>query len=112
MDFNIKIEDAGLKQGISSAVVYHHHRTSLKGLFHQRFRYGWVASRFIWKYGPWHARYWPLFITSYWTCVCLIKRKPQYIPYFITDFIAQSAGMIKGFMALFTEAGNKKVESK
>jgi len=96
-EFQMKVEKDGYKLGTSSAFVYHHHRTDLKTFVTQWFRYGQDAVRFIRKYGPWNVRFWPPLTRLYWIAVCLIKGKPNYIPYFIVGCIAEMAGMIKGF---------------
>jgi len=68
LDFVIRLKEAGLKQGVSTVFVYHHHRTSFSAFVRQRFRYGWVAARYVRKYGPFHARFWPPLVSSYWVC--------------------------------------------
>ena len=108
LDFVIRLKEAGLKQGVSSTFVYHHHRTSFSAFVRQRFRYGWVAARYVRKYGPFHARFWPPLVSSYWVCVCIVKGKPQYIPYFIVDGCAESLGMIKGFYQILIEYTRKR----
>ncbi|MDD4924680.1 MAG: glycosyltransferase [Dehalococcoidales bacterium] len=108
LDFTIRMKEAGLKQGVSSVFVYHHHRTSFTAFFRQRFRYGWVAARYVRKYGPFHARFWPPLVTAYWTGICIVKGKPNYIPYFVVDGFAQSCGMAKGFYQLALEFIKRK----
>ncbi len=108
LDFAIRMKEAGLKQGISAAYVYHHHRATFSAFVRQRFRYGWVAARYIRKYGAFHARFWPPLVDAYWICLCIVKGKPHYIPYFIIDGFAQSLGMVKGFYQLAVEAVKKK----
>lgn len=103
VDFVIRMNKAGLIQGVSSVSVYHHHRSSFKAFVRQRFRYGWVAARYVHKYGPFHPRFWPPLVDAYWICVCVVKGKPHYIPYFIIDCFAQSFGMVKGFYQLAGE---------
>lgn len=106
-DFNMQMEEQGFRVGISQATVYHYHRVDLIGFIHQRFRYGYVTPRFIRKYGPWKARFWPPLVAAYWICVCLIKGKPNFMPYFIIDGVAQTSGLIKGFFELFAETIRK-----
>ena len=107
LDFNMRMKEAGFKQGVSSAFVYHHHRATFKAFMRQRFRYGWVAARYIRKYGPFHAMFWPPLVDAYWIGVCIVKCKPNYIPYFIIDSFAQSFGLVKGFYQLAAEGMNK-----
>ena len=49
-------------------------------------------------------------ITLYSMYICLIKGKPNYIPYFVVNGIAQTAGMIKGFFELIREVLGKELE--
>ena len=100
LDFVIRLKEAGLKQGVSSTFVHHHHRASLAAFVRQRFRYGWVSVRFVRKYGPFHARFWPPLVYSYWVFNCIIKGKPQYIPFFIVGGCTESLGMLKGFIEI------------
>ncbi len=105
LDFKIKVERDGHKVGTSSSTfVYHHHTTTLIGLVRQRFRYGREAVSFIKSYGPWHLELWPPVTRLYWFAMCLIKGRPNFIPYFIVDCMAQTAGMVKGFLELAGEA--------
>jgi len=103
-DFQMRIEKQGYKQGMSSSLVYHQHQSDLRGLVKVRFKYGRAAPFFIRRYGPWHIGFWPPLTRLYWLVICLVKRKPQFIPYFIVDGIAQTAGMVKGFFELIDEA--------
>jgi len=102
-DLEFRLRREGYKFGISSALAYHQERASLQSLIKQRFLYGRVAPYYIWKYGPWHAGFWPPGVTLYWFAICLIKGKPKLIPYFILDGIVQTAGMMKGFFELVSE---------
>ncbi len=110
LDFTIRLKEAGLKQGVSSVFVYHHHRASFAAFVRQRFRYGWVAARYVRKYGPFHARFWPPFVTAYWTGVCIVKGKPHYVPYFIVDGFAESLGMVKGFFEMIKKPDNIRTQ--
>jgi len=106
-DFQLRTERDGYKLGNSSAFVYHHHRADLKSFVKQRFRDGWMAARYIKKYGPWHVGFWPPLTRLYWIAICLIKGKPNFIPYFVLMGIVETAGMVKGFFELIGEAFKK-----
>ena len=106
-DFQLRLEKAGYKLGTSSAVVFHHHRADLISLTKWRFVYAKSFSRFIRKYGPWHAGFWPLPTRIYWLFICLAKGKPKLVPYFMVDGIAQTAGMAKGMFELARESLKK-----
>ena len=101
--FRLMTERDGHKLGTSSAFVYHHHRADLKSFAKQRFRFGREAVQFISRYGPWHGGLWPPLVMLYWIATCLIKGKPNFIPYFIVSGVAGSAGMVKGFIELIGE---------
>jgi glycosyltransferase involved in cell wall biosynthesis len=103
-DFALRAKKEGLKAGTSSAYVYHHHPTGLKSLYKQRFRFGNDSVELIKAYGPGHIEFWPPLNRTYWLFLCLVKFKPIYIPYVIVDWIAETTGMIKGFLKLLGKA--------
>lgn len=103
-DFKLTMEREGYKLGSSSVFVHHHHRADLKSLFKQMCIVTWDSPRFIRKYGPWHAGFWPPLVTLYWIAYSVIKGKPWLIPYLvIVHGIAGTAGMVKGFIDLLKE---------
>jgi glycosyltransferase involved in cell wall biosynthesis len=98
-DFKLRVEKQGLKVGNSRrAVAYHYHRVNFRGFIRQRVNYGKGKSRLLKKNGPWNPRLWPPIITVYWVFVCLTKKKPIYIPYFISDGVLETAGLLKGIL--------------
>ncbi len=103
-DFLMRVEREGYKAGTSSALVYHRHLADLRSLFKSRLTYGRGSARFIRKYGPWDISFWPPLTTLYWISLCLIKGKPQFIPYFVVDGTGQTAGFVKGLFELAREA--------
>lgn len=109
-DFRIRMVKAGYKLGQSSVVVYHRHRTNLKSLIKVRLKYGRATPFFMIRFGPWHPGFWPPLYPLYWIPRCLIKGKPQFIPYFIIDSIIQTIGMMKGFYELVTEPLSRRAE--
>jgi len=96
-DFALRMKREGLKIGSSSAFAYHHNPVSIQSFVKQRVRFGSEATLYIRAYGPWHITFWPPITRAYWFALCLVKGKPNYIPYFIVDWAAQTVGMIKGF---------------
>lgn len=109
-DFQIRLEEAGYKMGTSSAFVYHQHRADMKRLYRWRFVYGRAIPFFVRKYGPWHIGFYPPLTRVYWIGVCLLKGKPQYIPYFVLDAVAETSGMIKGFWEITCDTFRKNKE--
>lgn len=106
VSLEIRLARDGHRFGVSSAIVYHHHRTDLKSFVSYRFFLGRMAVvRFMRKWGPWHARFWPPLVMLYWLGFCLIKGKPGLIPYFVVNGIAGTAGMAKGFFELIKGPG-------
>jgi glycosyltransferase involved in cell wall biosynthesis len=103
VDLEIRLARDGYKFGTSSALYYNRYRADLKSLVKYRFFLGGVAVRYIRKYGPWHAGFWPPVATLYWLAICLIKGKPKLIPYFVVDGFAKTGGMVKGFFELIGE---------
>ena len=96
----LKAERDGHKLGTSSTIVYHHHKADMKGLLKQRFRFGWESVQFIAENGPWHGGFWPPLVMLYWIATCLVKGRPDFIPYFIVGGIAGIVGMFVGFAEL------------
>jgi glycosyltransferase involved in cell wall biosynthesis len=95
------VEKDGYRLGVSSSVfAYHHHRANFQAIVKQRFRYGQETVGFIRGYGPLHPRFWPPLVTLYWLTLCLTRGKPDFIPYFVINGAAQTAGLIKGFAKL------------
>ena len=103
----LMVKRDGGRLGISSASVYHHHRANLKSLTRQRFRFGREITQFISKYGPWHPGFWPPLVLLYRLGFCLIKGKPNFIPYFVVVGVVETAGMVKGFFELLGESRKK-----
>jgi glycosyltransferase involved in cell wall biosynthesis len=106
-DLELRMRREGCRFGISSAQYYHRYRMDFKSLAMYRFFIGRVGARYIRKYGPWHAGFWPPLSMLYWLGFSLIKGKPALIPYFLVEGVAKTAGMVKGFFELIGEALRK-----
>lgn len=106
-DLEFRLRKEGCKFGISSARYYHQYRATFNSLAKYQFFLGRVRSRYIGKYGPWHARLWPPLTTVYWLSVCLIRGKPKLFPYFLVEGTAMTGGMVKGFFELTMEGMRK-----
>jgi glycosyltransferase involved in cell wall biosynthesis len=111
LDLELRLRREGHKLGVSSAIVYHHHRENLRSFAKYRFLLGKVAARYIRKWGPWHVRFWPPLYTLYWLGFCLIKGKPKLIPYFVVNGTVLTAGMVKGFFELIGEIITRRQKS-
>lgn len=95
-DLSYRVRAAGHKLGCSRAFIYHRHRSTLRRIIRQRYWHGKGGARFIWKHrfflgllnlffpvGPLHlAR-------------CILKGKPQIIPYVVVRDGAHWSGMVK-----------------
>lgn len=90
----------GHRFGVSSAFAYHYHKADLKGFYRQRFVNGRAKAQFLWKYGLLHLTMWTPLTTAYMLGFCLIKGKPDLIPYFLLGGIIETGGMAKGFFEL------------
>lgn len=110
-DLELRLRKEGHKFGTSSAVVYRYWIDNLKSLANYQFFVGRVGARYIRKYGPWHAGFWPPLVTLYWLAFSLIKGKLKLIPYFVVDGTAKTAGMMKGFIELIVEQIRMKGET-
>lgn len=109
-DFSLefKLKKEGYRFGTSSALVYHHWKETLKSFVAHRFLLGRYKPRAIRKYGLWNVGFWAPAVTVYWLTFCLIKGKLSLIPYFIVDGVAETAGMIKGFIEIMGGKDNAK----
>jgi len=105
--FLMRLKKAGYKYTNSPVIVYHQHRADLKSLAGQRHHYGRSSAYLIKSYGPLHPGIWPPLLVLYWIGICVIKGKPQYIPYFFIDGYSQTTGMIKGFLEISAAAFHK-----
>jgi glycosyltransferase involved in cell wall biosynthesis len=102
--FLSRLKKERYKLGNSSAFVYHHHRANLKNLVKTMFYgSGRGSAHLAREYGPWHAGLWPPLVMLYWLAICLIKGKPQLIPYLVVVGAVQTGGMVKGFFELIKE---------
>jgi len=103
-DLELRLKAGKYKFGVSSARYYHRYRVNFKSLVKYRFFLGRVGTRYVRKYGPWHAGFWAPIHMLYWLGFCLIKGKPRLVPYFIIVGMAQTTGMVKGFFELIGES--------
>lgn len=100
LDLEHRLKRDGYRFCTSSAFVYHLERVDFKSFAWRRFKDGRSASRYIRKYGLWHAEYWHPLVMLYRLSFCLIKGKTKLIPYFVVSGIVGTAGMVKGFFEL------------
>lgn len=110
LDLELRLRKDGYNFGVSSALFYEQD-VDLRSLVRQRFVYGRVATKYIWKYDPWHVGFWSPLTTFYWLGFCLIKGKFKLLPYVVVDGIIQAAGMVTGCFELIGEAFTRKVDS-
>lgn len=96
IDLEDRMRRDGRTFGVSSAKVYFHYRADFRSFLKARFMWGEVAAGYVRKYGMWHARFWPPLRTVFWFGVCLRRRRPKLIPYFVVDGAVETAGMAKG----------------
>ncbi len=99
-DFLYRMNKAGYKVGVSSVSVAHAHRTDFKGLVRQKFWYGRSKPALIRKHGPWNGDLWTPMVMAYWLGLCIVKGKPNLIPYILVSGVADTAGMVKGLFEL------------
>lgn len=107
ISLGFKLLKEGYRFGTSSAVVYQNPPPNLKSFINYCFLIGRWSPRAIKKFGIWHPEFWPPLHIFYWLGVCLIKRKPKLIPYFIVNGMAQTAGMIKGYFEILGKLSTK-----
>lgn len=99
-NLSLNLRKKGLRLGISSAYIYHQHRTNAKGFIKQRIWYGRGDSRFLWKYKPVRHLVGPSFMIPFGIFVCLRKRSPRMLPYYIVWSLSSNMGMVTGFAQL------------
>jgi glycosyltransferase involved in cell wall biosynthesis len=100
-DMGIRLGRDGHTFGTSSA-YYHHYpcRTDFKSYGIYEFHLGWLLSRYIEKYGPWHIGFWSPIISLYWIGFFLIKGHLKMIPYLLVDAVLFNMGQAKGLFDL------------
>ena len=99
-NLSLNLRSKGLKLGISSARIYHHHRTSVGAFIRQRIWYGKGGSRFLWKYRPIEQLVYPSLVIPFGIYVCLRKRSPRMLPYYVVWSASANIGMTLGLAQL------------
>lgn len=99
-DLSSKLRKKGLRLGISSAHIYHQHRSSARGFIKQRMWYGEGDSRFLWKYRPITQLIRPSLMIPFGIFVCLRKRSPRMLLYYIVWSVSSNIGMATGLAQL------------
>lgn len=94
----------GYKYRISSAFIYHRHRADFRSFTKQRWWYGRGKARYAWRRGPFDQRSLPPITATYMVGYCLVRCKPNLIPYFILGGIVETAGMVKGLSEILRES--------
>ena len=99
-NLSLNLRKKGMRLGISSAYVYHQHRTSARSFIEQRIWYGKGDSRFFWKYRPITQLMSPFLMIPFGIFVCLRKRSPKMLPYYIVWSVSSNIGMTIGLAQL------------
>jgi len=102
-ELSSKLRKKGLRLGISSAYIYHQHRTSARGFIKQRIWYGQGGSRFLWKYQRIAQLVRPSLLIPFGAFVCLRKRSPRMLPYYVVWSVSSNIGMVTGFAQLILQ---------
>jgi glycosyltransferase involved in cell wall biosynthesis len=108
LDMEFRLRRKGYRFGISSALFHNHYRTGFKWLFSHRFNhYGRPAAYYVHNWGIWHAYLWPPLVMLYWIGFSFLNGKPNLVPYFVTNGVSQTLGMLKGFVEILWESLRK-----
>jgi len=99
-NISLNLRKKGLKLGISSACIYHQHRSSAAAFVKQRFWYGKGNSRFLWKYRSIVQLIHPSLFIPFGIYVCLRKRSPRMLPYYVVWSVASNIGLAAGVAQL------------
>ena len=99
-DLSLKLRKKGLRLGISSAYIYHQHRTSARGFIKQRIWYGQGDFRFIWKHKHMRPLVVPSLLIPFGEFVCLKKRSPRMLPYYVVWSVSSNIGLVTGLAQL------------
>ena len=110
IDLEYRLRQDGYDFGRSSAVIYHHGSADFRSFVSYRFFLGQVKTCYVRKFGLWHAGFWPPLYTLYWLAFSLLKVKFKLIPYFIVNGIAETAGMIQGFLTGYASGKSAGIE--
>ena len=94
----IRLRQDGYRFGLSSAYVYHYHKSDFKNLVKYRFFFGQLKLYYIRKFGARYAGFWPPLYTLYWLGICLLKGNLKLIPYHMVVGAVETAGMVKGLL--------------
>jgi glycosyltransferase involved in cell wall biosynthesis len=99
-DLCYRLRKNGLKLGISSAFVYHQHRATLRSFIRQRVRYGRGNARFFWKHKAVITLLGASLMAPFGISVCIRKRSPQMLPYYLVWSLSGTFGTISEMVSL------------
>jgi glycosyltransferase involved in cell wall biosynthesis len=92
-NLSLNLRKKGLRLGISSAYIYHQHRSSARGFIKQRIWYGKGGSRFLWKYKRMAQLVHHSLMIPFGIFVCLRKRSPRMLPYYVVWSVSSNIGL-------------------
>jgi len=99
-DLSYRLRKHGLKLGISSAFVYHYHRTTLRSFIRQRVRYGEGNARFFWKHRAVISLLGTSLMVPFGVVICIKKRSPKMLPYYLVWSVAGTYGTLSEMVSL------------
>ena len=94
----------GHKYGTCSAFVYHSPHKAVVNMFTRK---GWEIARLAWKHGLFRLRFWPPLLMLYKLGFCLVRGRPQLVPYIVMQGVFMSLGMVKGFIDIVKNPRNR-----
>jgi len=95
-----RLRKSGLTLGISSAFVYHLHRDTARGFIKQRIWYGKGNARIFWKYKSLSALFGVSAMIPFGIIVCIRKRSPKMLPYYLVWTLASAYGTLSELTSL------------
>jgi len=97
-DFWLRVRKAGHTIGVGSSYAYHHHRSSFKEFVRQRKWYGRGNVLMARKTGSLYRWIAPLPILAVGTLQCVVRFRPQFIPFYLVWAYALAVGTLQGVM--------------
>ena len=94
-----RLKQQGYRLGVSAAIAYHHHELNLASFARYRFFLGRLAPGYLREYGWGELRFYPPLVMLYWLGFCLARGRFWLVTYFVVNGVAQTAGMIRGFLS-------------
>ena len=92
-DLSYRLREDGHKLGVSSAFVYHQHRSDARSFIKQRISYGKGNALFSWRHKSILHLFGPVLMLPFGVLVCFRKKNPKMLPYYAVWSLCGTIGL-------------------